>query len=263
MSKYLKIGEFAKLRNVNINSLLYYEKIGVLCPAYIDPDTKYRYYSPEQLAVLDTILLAIKLGIPLKNLKNYVQDDTFLVQKLLEDGKRLAESKIADIQANLNQIEHHLQYQAENRRYQNMKGHYHRDIRERFFITAPVSAAPNLSDTPETFQKLFHYAQEQNLFPVAPAGLLFRYQNGVVSSYIFLGILSVPDTASDQILHIPAASFECVRKSMQDGSDIFTFIDKEFGPLQNHTVIVTNAASDKFRFDNMQSEIQVLETPGA
>ena len=72
MSNYLKISEFAKLRNVNINSLLYYEKIGVLRPAYVDPHSKYRYYSPEQLIILDTILLAINLGIPLKNLKNPV-----------------------------------------------------------------------------------------------------------------------------------------------------------------------------------------------
>ena len=60
MSNYLKISEFAKLRNVNINSLLYYEKIGVLRPAYVDPHSKYCYDSPEHLIILDTILLSLK-----------------------------------------------------------------------------------------------------------------------------------------------------------------------------------------------------------
>lgn len=258
MKKFLKIGEFAKLRNININSLLYYEKIGVLRPAYIDPDSRYRYYSPEQLVVLDTILLAIKLGIPLKNLKNYMEDDTFLVQKLLEDGKKLAETKIAGIQANLKQIEYQLQNQAENQAYQNISGHYRRNIRERFFIAAPARPAQNVTDASETFKKLFDSAQEQNMFPVTPVGLLIRYRDSRISSYFILGILSVPDTVSGQILRIPASSFECVRKNMQDGCDIFTFIENEFGSLQNNTVIVTNAASDKFRFDSMQSEIQVL-----
>lgn len=260
MNNYLKIGEFAKLRNININSLLYYEKIGVLRPAYVDPNSKYRYYSTEQLAALDTILLAVKLGIPLKSLKNYVEDDTFLVQKLLEDGKKIAEAKIADIQANLKQIEYHLQNQAENRRYQNIRGHYHREIPERFFFTAPVSPAQKIKDTSEVFSELLTSAQEQNIIPVTSAGFLFRYVGNTVSTFIFLNILSVPDAASDRILRIPASSFECVRKSNHDGRDIFTFIENEFGTLQNNTVIISNAASDKLQFDNMQGEIQVLGT---
>ena len=47
------ISEFAKLRDININSLRYYERIGVLTPAYTDPDTGYRYYTPDQLSILD------------------------------------------------------------------------------------------------------------------------------------------------------------------------------------------------------------------
>ena len=44
----LTISQLAKLRNVNINSLRYYEKLGILCPVYIDPETRYRYYALEQ-----------------------------------------------------------------------------------------------------------------------------------------------------------------------------------------------------------------------
>lgn len=55
------ISEFAKLRDININSLRYYEKIGVLKPAYTDSNTGYRYYTPDQLSVLDMILLCISL----------------------------------------------------------------------------------------------------------------------------------------------------------------------------------------------------------
>lgn len=44
MKKYFTISEFAKLRNININSLRYYEKIGVLRPCFVDENTGYRYY---------------------------------------------------------------------------------------------------------------------------------------------------------------------------------------------------------------------------
>ena len=57
MQEYLSIGDFAKLRNVNPKSLRYYERIGALVPAHIDPDTGYRYYALEQLVEMDMILM--------------------------------------------------------------------------------------------------------------------------------------------------------------------------------------------------------------
>lgn len=75
MNNFLSIGELAKLRNVNVQSLRYYEKLGILVPAYINPENGYRYYSLDQIMILDTIILCIDLGIPLKDLKNYVNTE--------------------------------------------------------------------------------------------------------------------------------------------------------------------------------------------
>lgn len=68
---YMSIGEFASLRNVDLNSLRYYEKISVLKPAYCDPSSGYRYYTPDQLALLDVIFFAKSLGMPLNRFLNY------------------------------------------------------------------------------------------------------------------------------------------------------------------------------------------------
>ena len=46
---------------------------------------------------------------------------------------------------------------------------------------------------------------------------------------------------------------------MPDNKDLLSFIEKEFGPLKNSTVIVTNVLSDKFRSDSMQSEVQITD----
>ena len=72
MNHYFTISKFARLRGIDINSLRYYERLGILTPAYVDPRTRYRYYAPEQLSVLDMILLCINLGIPLKQLAAYI-----------------------------------------------------------------------------------------------------------------------------------------------------------------------------------------------
>ena len=40
----LKIGLFSKLSRVSIRMLRYYDEMGLLHPAYIDPESDYRYY---------------------------------------------------------------------------------------------------------------------------------------------------------------------------------------------------------------------------
>lgn len=111
MDNLLSIGAVAKIRNVNVQSLRYYERLGILIPAYINPETGYRYYSLEQIMILDTIILCVDLGIPLKDLKNYVDSDNRLeFEKLLKAGKKLATEKIRKIESNLNSIDRTLQH---------------------------------------------------------------------------------------------------------------------------------------------------------
>ena len=45
----LKIGEFSKLTKTTIKALRYYDKLGLLKPAFTDSTTLYRYYTEEQI----------------------------------------------------------------------------------------------------------------------------------------------------------------------------------------------------------------------
>lgn len=39
MNRYFTISRFARLRGIDINSLRYYERLGILKPAWTDPHT--------------------------------------------------------------------------------------------------------------------------------------------------------------------------------------------------------------------------------
>ena len=111
MKNYFLISEFAKLRGININSLRYYEKMGILKPALIDENNGYRYYSLEQIPILNNIILCIQLGIPLKELVELIDKDGNLQsQKLLEKGKMVAQKRIEEMQSNLDYIEFSLKH---------------------------------------------------------------------------------------------------------------------------------------------------------
>ena len=49
------IGRLAKLTGVHIQSLRYYEALSILRPAYIDPDSGYRYYTYSQTRIVVAI----------------------------------------------------------------------------------------------------------------------------------------------------------------------------------------------------------------
>lgn len=62
----LSIGALSKQTGVHIKSLRYYDSLGILRPAYVDPSSGYRYYSLQQIPVVDAIQLCVDLDIPLK-----------------------------------------------------------------------------------------------------------------------------------------------------------------------------------------------------
>lgn len=61
----LKIGLFSKLSRVSIRMLRYYDEIGLLHPAYIDPESDYRYYREDQLPQISWITALRDMGFSL------------------------------------------------------------------------------------------------------------------------------------------------------------------------------------------------------
>ena len=57
MKNMFSIGEVSKCQNISKQTLIFYDKIGLFQPAYVDPNNGYRYYSANQIDYLDTILI--------------------------------------------------------------------------------------------------------------------------------------------------------------------------------------------------------------
>lgn len=76
MENYFSIGEVAKYQNISKQTLIFYDKIGLFCPAYVDPKNGYRYYSAGQIDYLDTILIMKKIGFSLSDIREHMRDYT-------------------------------------------------------------------------------------------------------------------------------------------------------------------------------------------
>ncbi len=56
MNGLLRIGEMARLGGVSVKALRFYDEQGLLRPEHVDPQSGYRYYTPEQAKTLTLIL---------------------------------------------------------------------------------------------------------------------------------------------------------------------------------------------------------------
>ena len=64
----LKIGEFAKLFDVSIKTIRFYEEKNLLKPTYIDEFSGYRYYDENNIEVMKNILYLKDLGFSLEEI---------------------------------------------------------------------------------------------------------------------------------------------------------------------------------------------------
>lgn len=88
----IKTGDFAALCGTNKRTLFHYDEIGLFSPAFTD-EKGYRYYSEKQCDVFFTISCLKELGMPLREIKSYIdlKGPDRLEELLLAQQKKVAE----------------------------------------------------------------------------------------------------------------------------------------------------------------------------
>jgi DNA-binding transcriptional MerR regulator len=109
-----RIGEFAQIAQVSGRQLRFYDQLGPLRPARIDPQTGYRYYSIRQLPRLNSILALKELGLSLEQigplLKNEISPTELramltMKRAQLEQSLREEEIRLRHIESRIAQID--------------------------------------------------------------------------------------------------------------------------------------------------------------
>lgn len=264
MKDYFTISEFAKLRNLNINSLRYYEKLGLLTPAYLDPNTNYRYYRAEQLSILDKIILCIDLGIPLKEAASYIDENgSFHSQKLLERGRSETLRRIRALQNTLNFIDFSLHSIEAGKQFADHTGHYIRRLEQRRIITSDrFIVSQNVKEFLSEVSKLYRIAQEKQLFPILPAGQLVEQKpDGTIRFRLFLQIME-QETPHPAAMLLPAGSYSCIQLDLNTSETSARLLEqtmeKELTESHAEFLIIDNVALEKYSFGSRLTEIQRL-----
>jgi DNA-binding transcriptional MerR regulator len=212
----LKIGEFARLGQISIATLHYYDQYGLLKPGALDPNTSYRYYALDQLARLHRILALKDLGFPLEQIAQLLADDLSLEQ--LQGMFRLKQAQTQQMieieQARLTRIATRLrQIEQEGKMptYEVLLKQV-----DALLIASIREPIPMGDDIERSHKKIRAFLHEQQLQSSQPALLLFhsRYElhDDVMEIDVEAAVplpVMLPDNEQVKIRTLPADLMAC------------------------------------------------------
>ena len=105
MPDLLSIGDFSQACRLSVKTLRRYADQGLLTPAWIDPDTSYRYYRPVQVIEAERIRVLRELELPLAEVREVLQtQDPEAVAAILARHREHLETRIAAQQRALERL---------------------------------------------------------------------------------------------------------------------------------------------------------------
>ena len=224
----LSIGALSKQTGVHIKSLRYYDSLGILRPAYVDPSSGYRYYNLQQIPVVGAIQLCIDLGISLKHFTEYYSESSGQLRyaRLIERGTALAKEKIQTIQERLSNLEK-LQAEIEHSELVQQS----EDMVRCIFPAMDVWLTPCTSNAAEPhiftqFHSLIRTVENSGLTSNYFAGRLLHCQGNLKVLFFYIGV-DIPQgmrEIPEAVFHLPAGEYLCcsqAQPAIEEAAAIF------------------------------------------
>lgn len=210
MKKYLSIGEVSKIKGVSVKSLRYYSELGILIPAYVNPQTGYRYYTIDQMVTVDLIWTCIELDIPLKNFNSYItKDGTLRMDKILKDGKKIADEKIMKLNNTISLLENISKHLEKSQTIKKYSSEYNYYFDERYvFVNEWNGDIFDMRSFMENTTKLYSMCEHYGATYLYNQGVIYFYKNNRIEHMVFIEV-SKPKIETQALLKLPKGNYQC------------------------------------------------------
>ena len=208
----MTIKEFGALTHTNPKSIRYYESIGILKPAWVDPENGYRYYSFYQREQVFAIQIAIENGLPLKEFLNYESESNGiiyyndLVLKLID----ITEEKIRLLQSLLSSQKDGLRNHAHARQILESPSPIRDTLSAKTCLRLPFDGKQYTDGWMAKIRELTKLFDRLGLLP-CESGLMVCRENGKWNEYLFMEFISDDATLQEHpnFFTIPEGEYLC------------------------------------------------------
>lgn len=258
----LTIGLLSKITDVSIKSLRYYERIGILPPAYTDEKTGYRYYSLSQIHIIDAIRFCLELDIPLKTFKTFLSKDKTHIyyNKLIEYGSALAEQKqkkLSEQIAMLKIIQQEIHRSENCLKQKKPEKHF---FPEKFCLINPFDGNRNTTAYNKCLANVLMQISHNGWQEGYETGLLSVWRAGRAEQFIYAEFLprAGKPAKAENILVLPPSDYICKMtqaSSIRHAADAFP---GELNSRNNAYILETELFTGDFNFSTPLYELRCL-----
>lgn len=257
-NRFFSIGKLSKLTGVHIQSLRYYADLGILLPAYVNPETKYRYYTFSQMRVVEAIQYCVELGIPLVRFQDFLEDGGKInYHKLIGYGEKVADEKMRRMRERLQLLENMQQEVCH-------AGECHTDyfitsyMPEKYYWVHPYDGTLMSSEYDKAMYRLVSEVQSNGIRAGYNSGQLMLCKNDMTAVYMFVEIKAGPEQMSyyPQIIQIPSGDYLCravKENNIKKAPEIFSEL---FAKPYEKTVIETELSTEVYCYSSPAFELR-------
>jgi DNA-binding transcriptional MerR regulator len=106
----LSIGRFAKAAQLSLKALRLYDRKGIFKPAYVAPESGYRYYRIEQLEAARVIRSMRQMEMPLPTIRQVFTADSDEAEEIVSDYLRSFEQRAERVRSTARTLISHLNH---------------------------------------------------------------------------------------------------------------------------------------------------------
>ena len=259
----LTIGEMAKFTGASVYSLRYYERINMLTPAYIDPNSGYRYYSLEQTYLINIIKLCVELDIPLKEMTEFIdQDSNIDISALLAYGKKIARKKLKALEKGLRYIKVLEKQIAFSEKYQ-VDEIYSQELPEIKFYSVPYEKTFDLINSRDWMNMFSSIPYDENDYEyedMPEFGLICKHTPAGIYRY---AVLEVPkskksDVSDENIITMPGGTYFCMQSDESQIENAPEVFKEHIKGAESFLVFERAIISGRNKVDKLMVEVRVI-----
>lgn len=265
---FLSIGDFSKLSGSGIKALRYYDKVGVLKPAYTDEISGYRYYTSDQIYLLELIQFCVEIDIPIKELTRFIDDKgninmhSFLIysEKVAKEKLKTIQQGLSFVKFGIDEINRAAKLSANDTyTYESVESYFYvipyTSYEEKSFLTM----YSKLTSMYNTLTSTYNDEELEEAWSTMKYGVLHEYKHEKVEQYLFI---EIPTSLKDSVspIKVTGKRYYCQKHTSSQIENAPKLFPEIFNANTHLIVIETQIMTKHYQMNNPQMELSVIVT---
>lgn len=261
--RLFSIGGLSKLTGVHVRCLRYYEKLGILCPAYVDADSGYRYYTFFHMRIVEAIQYCVELDIPLKEFHQFISEESGHIDyaALVAYGNRITEEKLQKILGRRRFLER-LEKEMVRADDYGRSNFARCTLPENYCYCIPYEGSQTGEGFHSAMYRLIDQVEKSGLRAGYDNGMLLLAEGGEQKTYLFINIRDAgPELLGHPaVIRIPAGEFLCTVSGESHICRAPEIFCRQFARPGKQVVIEAELLTEQYHYRRPVFELRCLLT---